>query len=102
MVTTSWGGTFAQDRNLRNNVLIKAIQLYLESKKIEYRNSQMVLISTKQESDCFWHDDNDGENTAAGKLKRFQVARKPPKSEWTSVTDAGAPRKVELMVVEHE
>ena len=30
IVQTSWGGTFNQDRDLRNNVLIKAIQLYLD------------------------------------------------------------------------
>ena len=50
----------------------------------------------------FWESDDEGENTAAGKLKRFQVARKPPKSRWTAVTPREAEKRVELMVVEHE
>jgi len=102
MVQTSWGGTFSQDRNLRNNVLIKAVQLYLEHKQIEYNSASMQLISTKQESDRFWEDDSDGENTAAGKLKRFKVARKPPRSRWTVVTGKEDKRLVELMVDERE
>ena len=33
------------------------------------------MDSTKQESTCIWSDsDDDGENTPAGKLKRFKVA----------------------------
>merc|ERR1719502_2187373 len=102
MMTTSWGGTFAQDRNLRNNVLIKAIQLYLEHCQIDYRNANVQLVSTKQESDRFWEDDSDGENTAAGKLKRFKVARKPPTHRWTLVTAKEDDQRVELMVDEHE
>ena len=37
ILQTSWGGTINQDRDLRNNVLIKAIQLYLDEKKVEGR-----------------------------------------------------------------
>merc|ERR1719502_1664671 len=102
MMTTSWGGSFSQDRNERNNVLIKAIQLFLEHCQIDYRNANVQLVSTKQESDRFWEDDSDGENTAAGKLKRFKVARKPPRSRWTVVTGKEDKRLVELMVDERE
>ena len=41
MLQTSWGGTINQDRDLRNNVLIKAIQLYLDEKKVENRSSAL-------------------------------------------------------------
>ena len=92
ILQTSWGGTINQDRDLRNNVLIKAIQLYLDEQKVEYRNANLQLMSTKQ-NDSFWpwdDDDGDGENTPAGKLKRFKVARKPPKHRWTPVTACAA------------
>lgn len=103
IVQTSWGGTFNQDRDLRNNVLIKAIQLYLDDKGLEYRNANVMLMSTKQESTSIWADsDDEGENTAAGKLKRFKVARKPPKNRWSLVTGKGEAKRVELMVVESE
>ena len=101
VLQTSWGGSINQDRDLRNNVLIKAIQLYLDEKKIDYRHGNLQLISTKQESQCFWDDNDDGENTAAGKLKRFKVARKPPKHRWTQVRSDKSGR-VELRVIEHE
>ena len=102
ILQTSWGGTINQDRDLRNNVLIKAVQLYLDENKIEYRNANLQLMSTKQESTCIWSDsDDDGENTPAGKLKRFKVARKPPKHRWSCISAPGKPL-VELMVTEHE
>ena len=101
VLQTSWGGSVNQDKDLRNNVLIKAIQLYLDEKKIDYRHGNLQLISTKQESTCFWDDGDDGENTAVGKLKRFKVARKPPKHRWSAVSAAAGPM-VELMVTEHE
>ena len=101
ILQTSWGGSINQDRDLRNNVLIKAIQLYLDEKKIDYRHGNLQLMSTKQESQFFWDDNDDGENTAAGKLKRFKVSRKPPKHRWTTVK-SDSKGTVELRVIEHE
>ena len=102
ILQTSWGGTVNQDRDLRNNVLIKAVQLYLDAHKIAYRNANLQLMSTKQESSSIWADsDDEGENTPAGKLKRFKVARKPPKHRWSRISAEGQPL-VELMVTEHE
>ena len=98
----NWGHAFSPDKDQRNNVLIKAIQLYLDDKKLDYRNANVMLMSTKQESTSIWADsDDEGENTPAGKLKRFKVARKPPKNRWQLISDTGTP-KVELMVTEHE
>ena len=98
----NWGHAFSPDKDQRNNVLIKAIQLYLDDKKLDYRNANVMLMSTKQESTSIWADsDDEGENTPAGKLKRFKVARKPPKNRWQLISDGGTP-KVELMVTEHE
>lgn len=101
MVLTSWGGSFVADRDLRNNVLIKAIQLYLDDRQVEYRNASIVLVSAKQASDRWWDDDDEGENTPAGKLKRFRVARKPPRHRWQAVTRP-ADSRVELQVHEEE
>ena len=106
MLETSWGGTFSTDKDLRNNVLIKAIQLFLDQEvKIEYRKASVLLQSTKT-NDSPWpwdRDDEDGEeNTPAGKLKRFKVSKKPPKNAWSPVTKPGSAKLVELRVVEHE
>ena len=48
-----------------------------------------------------WRQPSSHIPTAAGKLKRFKVARKPPKHRWSSISAPGKPL-VELMVTEHE
>ena len=104
-VQVSWGGTFSTDKELRNNVLIKAITLYLDQElKLEYRKSNVNLQSTKN-NDSPWpwdRGDDAQENTPAGKLKSFKVAKKPPKGIWCPVSEKGAADKVEIRVVEHE
>ena len=104
-VQVSWGGTFSTDKDLRNNVLIKAITLFLDQeRKLEYRNSSVLLQSTKT-NDSPWpwdRGEDEAENTPAGKLKSFKVAKKPPKNKWCPVTEKGAAHLVELRVIEHE
>ena len=105
MLETSWGGTFSTDKDLRNNILIKAIQLFLDQEmKLEYTKASVVLQSTKtSDSPWPWHrDEDDEENTPAGKLKRFKVSKKPPKNTWSPVTKPGSAKPVELRVVENE
>ena len=103
-VQVCWGATFNTDKDQRNNVLIKAIQLYLDQvRKIEYRSASVLLQSTKtNDSPWPWDDDDSVENTPAGKLKSFKVSKKPPKHRWSPVTEPGAPKLVELQVVEYE
>merc|ERR1719231_2215816 len=104
-VQVSWGGTFSAYKDLRNNVLIKAIQLFLDQeRKLEYRHSSVLLQSTKT-NDSPWpwdRGEDDAENTPAGKLKSFKVSKKPPKHRWSPVTKPDAARLVEVRVVEHE
>ena len=104
-VQVSWGGTFASDKELRNNVLIKAITLYLDQeRKLEYRQSSVNLQSTKN-NDSPWpwdRGEDEQENTPAGKLKSFKVSKKPPKHKWCPVSEKGAANLVEIRVVEHE
>jgi len=104
-VQVSWGGTFNTDKDLRNNVLIKAIQLYLDQeRKLEYRYASVLLQSTKT-NDSPWpwdRGEDEEENTPAGKLKSFKVSKKPPKHRWSPVTEPGAAKLVEVRVVEHE
>ena len=103
VLQNGWGNMVNMDKDLRNNVLIKAIQLYLDNQKIEYRNASVALVSMQQSRQSCWGDDDDeGENTPAGKLKRFKVARKPPKNRWTAITSPKVHGKVELMVSESE
>ena len=46
--------------------------------------------------------DDAQENTPAGKLKSFKVAKKPPKGIWCPVSEKDAANLVELRIVEHE
>jgi len=95
------GNMVIMDKDLCNHVLIKAIQLYLDNQKIEFRNARVALVAMQQSrQSCWGEDDDEGENTPAGKLKRFKVARKPPKNSWTAITRPKVHGKVELMVSE--
>lgn len=99
VLQNGWGNMVIMDKDLRNHVLIKAIQLYLDNQKIEYRNASVALVSMQQSRQSCWGDDDDeGENTPAGKLKRFKVARKPPKNSWTAITRPKVHGKVEQLV----
>ena len=42
LTQNSWGGTVT-NQDLRNNVLIKAIQLYLDEKKIAFKRAQVTF-----------------------------------------------------------
>ena len=44
----NWGHAFSPDKDQRNNVLIKAIQLYLDDKKLDYRSASQVFLRLSQ------------------------------------------------------
>jgi putative ABC transport system permease protein len=59
VLQNGWGNMVNMDKDLRNNVLIKAIQLYLDNQKIEYRNASVALVSMQQSRQSCWGDDDD-------------------------------------------
>jgi hypothetical protein len=99
LTQNSWGGTVT-NQDLRNNVLLKAIQLYLDSMKVDYIRAQVNLVSVQQGQPNRWGDDDseDGkENTPAGKLKKYRMSRKAPVFVWSDIG-----KSVELRVEEAE
>eukprot|EP00615_Pteridomonas_danica_P006134 CAMPEP_0114336614 /NCGR_PEP_ID=MMETSP0101-20121206/5830_1 /TAXON_ID=38822 ORGANISM="Pteridomonas danica, Strain PT" /NCGR_SAMPLE_ID=MMETSP0101 /ASSEMBLY_ACC=CAM_ASM_000211 /LENGTH=713 /DNA_ID=CAMNT_0001468607 /DNA_START=133 /DNA_END=2274 /DNA_ORIENTATION=- len=83
----SWGETTQANEDQRNNVLIKAIQMYIEEKKIQYPKAQVSLVSLNQVQKTWWGGEiDDGkENTPAGKLKKYRLNRRTPQSVWTDI-----------------
>mmetsp|Transcript_26143 Transcript_26143/g.48201 ORF Transcript_26143/g.48201 Transcript_26143/m.48201 type:complete len:778 (-) Transcript_26143:77-2410(-) len=82
--TTSniWGDSIT-DRDTRNNVLLKAIQLYLSHKKIKWARSRVSLTAMTQNTRPWWWGDDDGdERTPAGKLKKYQLSESAPNYVW--------------------
>lgn len=78
-----WGDTIT-DRDTRNNVLLKAIQLYLDYKKIRWERSRVSLTSMTQNNRPWWWGDDDDcdERSPAGKLKKYQLAQNAPNHIW--------------------
>jgi chaperone BCS1 len=93
----SWGSTTQANEDQRNNVLIKAIQMYIDEKKIQYPSAQVSLVSLNQVQRRWWGGDDDKENTPAGKLKKYRLNRKPPQHVWTKLGDG-----IELRIEEVE
>jgi len=109
-----WGDTVT-DRDTRNNVLLKAIQLYLDHKKMKWKRSRVSLTSMTQSERPWWYDDDDDERSPAGKLKKYRLAQKAPNHTWEKLGVYGAaegkseeqakdmePALVELRVEENE
>mmetsp|Transcript_76804 Transcript_76804/g.138558 ORF Transcript_76804/g.138558 Transcript_76804/m.138558 type:complete len:792 (-) Transcript_76804:49-2424(-) len=86
-----WGGT-TSDADTRNNVLIKAITLYLDHKQMKWKSSRVSLTSMTQEKERPWYcdDDDGGERSAAGKLKKYRLAQKAPNHTWERLGCFGA------------
>jgi len=80
-----WGDTIS-DRDTRNNVLIKAIQLYLDHKQMKWRRSRVSLTSMSQTERPWWAGDDDGdERSPAGKLKKYRLSQKAPNHQWETL-----------------
>mmetsp|Transcript_118049 Transcript_118049/g.329044 ORF Transcript_118049/g.329044 Transcript_118049/m.329044 type:complete len:797 (-) Transcript_118049:94-2484(-) len=91
-----WGDTIT-DRDTRNNVLMKAIQLYLDHKQMSWKKSRVSLTSmTQNERPWWWGDDDDGdERSPAGKLKKYRLAQKAPNHTWERLGVFGSEPKAE-------
>eukprot|EP00928_Gymnodinium_smaydae_P014897 TRINITY_DN1546_c0_g3_i1.p1 TRINITY_DN1546_c0_g3~~TRINITY_DN1546_c0_g3_i1.p1 ORF type:complete len:807 (-),score=144.27 TRINITY_DN1546_c0_g3_i1:215-2512(-) len=90
-----WGDTIS-DRDTRNNVLIKAIQLYLDHKQMRWKRSRVSLTSMSQNERPWWWGDDDGdERSPAGKLKKYRLSQKAPNHTWEPLGVWGGESKKE-------
>jgi len=85
-VLDMWGDTNTMDRDTRNNVLIKAMQLFLDKKNTHLKRARVMLTSmTETERPCWYRDDDDDEKTPAGKLKKYKLLLKAPNHVWQPI-----------------
>eukprot|EP00927_Polykrikos_kofoidii_P058015 TRINITY_DN522_c0_g1_i3.p1 TRINITY_DN522_c0_g1~~TRINITY_DN522_c0_g1_i3.p1 ORF type:complete len:786 (+),score=150.20 TRINITY_DN522_c0_g1_i3:93-2360(+) len=89
MTQNLYGDSSNADRDTRNNVLLKAVQLYLDHKKTSFRFCRVSLISMTQSERPWYYGDDDGEQTPAGKLKKYRLAQKAPSNTWQSLGKYG-------------
>mmetsp|Transcript_21077 Transcript_21077/g.44965 ORF Transcript_21077/g.44965 Transcript_21077/m.44965 type:complete len:793 (-) Transcript_21077:91-2469(-) len=81
--TQNMYGDTITDRDTRNNVLLKSIQLYLDHKQMRWKRSRVNLTSmTQNERPWWWGDDDGDERSPAGKLKKYRLAQAAPNHSW--------------------
>ena len=103
--TTDLGGGDSQ-----NEVLIKAIQLYLDAKGIlKLKNAELELRQVGQDdsrsNNYYYYHDNQNTTTLADTLSKYKVIKKPLKNKWLTLGKHGKGKdryEVELMVHEQK
>lgn len=97
---TSWGSRISGEDE-KNNILQKAITLYLADQDVDYRKCDLNLTAIKgrkyrynskktSESDNESDDDEPEEDTygnTATQLKAYRIHRMPPPGQWVEVED---------------
>eukprot|EP00746_Dinoflagellata_sp_MGD_P129062 gnl/MRDRNA2_/MRDRNA2_63316_c0_seq1.p1 gnl/MRDRNA2_/MRDRNA2_63316_c0~~gnl/MRDRNA2_/MRDRNA2_63316_c0_seq1.p1 ORF type:complete len:534 (-),score=110.29 gnl/MRDRNA2_/MRDRNA2_63316_c0_seq1:178-1779(-) len=84
-VQNIWGDTSSTDQDTRNNVLLKAIQLYLDHRKLQMPKAKVLLTSITEMERSPWSDDEDDEKTPAEKLKKYRLLHKAPNKLWQPI-----------------
>ena len=103
--TTDLGGGDSQ-----NELLIKAIQLYLDAKGIlNLENAELELRQVGQDdsrsNNYYYYHDNQNTTTLADTLSKYKVIKKPLKNKWLTLGKHGKGKdryEVELMVHEQK
>ncbi|KAI2496113.1 hypothetical protein MHU86_18390 [Fragilaria crotonensis] len=95
--TQTWyGGSTSVDSDTQNNVLIKAIKLYLHQKmnlKLTTAHMDLTSLDDKNSSpygsyyDDNGDDDDEGRSrqTLVGILSKYKIIKKPPHDEWHDI-----------------
>ena len=88
MILNSWGIRRCDEGSQRNDLLQKAILLYINEKnqQIKYNNAVISFTSISDENNR--NDYDDGYNSSNGTLnqfKKFGIHTMPPKSIWITI-----------------
>lgn len=92
LMRNSWGSVLTGSEE-RNNILQKAITLYLSSRKTDYQVAQCSLMSVKNANQWGDYDDSgsskdDGDSkSGAGPLKKYKVTTVAPNNIWVEIED---------------
>jgi len=110
-----YGGSTKVDSDTQNNVLIKAIKLYLHQKmnlKLTTAHLDLTSLDDKNSSPygSYYDDDdsNDGDDgrsrqTLVGILSKYKIIQKPPNDEWHDIGRHGNSNStVELKIEQKE
>lgn len=86
-VRNNWGYSITS-RDEKNNILLKAITLYLNEKKIKFKEAKVSLVSIHDQSRQYDDDNDDKEaNTPAGQLSKYKLTLDPPVNIWIDIQD---------------
>jgi len=110
-VTSAYRTTDLGDGDSQNELLIKAIQLYLDYKGIlklksaELELQQIGEDDTKKNNYYYYNDDEQNSTTLADTLSKYKVVKKPLKNIWLNLGKHGEEKgaddhNVDLMVQE--
>jgi len=84
-VQNNWGYNIT-DNDQRNNILMKALHLYLNELKLTFAAANVNLIAMHQSNRFYYDSDSDDEgNTPLGQLKRYKLTRTAPVNVWSEI-----------------
>jgi hypothetical protein len=81
------GGQKMEDKNMRNNILQKALTLYIgeHTKGVEYKNANIALLAAKEKgarNEDTWEMSY---GSTSDQLKMYSVCTVPPKDQWVVI-----------------
>jgi len=89
---TSTYSTTDLDGDSQNEILIKAIQLYLDHKEIlKLKTAELELrqIGEEEKKNNYYYYDNHNSTTLADTLSKYKIVKKPMKNIWLSLGKHG-------------
>ena len=107
---SSSGGSVSLDGDTQNAVLIKAIELYINSKcnlKLDHANLDLTSTSEPKGNnnnnyDSDEEDSGSGDTTIVGRLSQYKMVKKPLENKWLDLGYFGIPDtdKTQLKMVQ--
>lgn len=84
LMRNSWGSVLTGQEE-RNNVLQKAITLYLATHSIEYQNAGCSLMTVKEGG---WRNDEEEDNAkGSSPFKKYKITTTAPEGIWIDIAD---------------
>jgi len=107
----SWGGTYDNDEDTKNSVLLKAIKMYLDQVvKLRLSTAHLDLTQLQETSGYYGYYDTDDEEdegygsrkTLVGMLSRYKIINRLPDNEWHDLGAYGEPASNVMLRIEKQ
>uniref|UniRef100_A0A7R9U422 AAA+ ATPase domain-containing protein n=1 Tax=Pinguiococcus pyrenoidosus TaxID=172671 RepID=A0A7R9U422_9STRA len=85
-ITTHWGSE-VHGRDQRNNILQKAISLYLNEITVQYRDAKLNLVALKEKGTRDQESWTMQYGTTADQLKAYKVTTVPQENQWIEIDE---------------